>query len=211
MITRLLLGIALGWLGIAGPAQAGLYYSAEVLNPLPAQWRGFLLEQRALRLLAMPIEASPLRDSYTDAREKLTRTVRIRNLTAAEATDLGALYIRFGQAEKAIEILRTARRQFPDDFRLAANLGTAWHLAGNNEQALDALDDAVRLAPAEFRPAEQLHRKFVQLRQKDRTPDAGPDDLFGRPLTAADVPLLQTLALWYPADGRLLWALARIA
>src|SRR4051812_2772122 len=35
------------------PVRAGLHYSGEEYNPLPAQWRGFLLDQRHLRLLAI--------------------------------------------------------------------------------------------------------------------------------------------------------------
>ena len=56
-------------------AQAGLYYSGEQYAELPAQWRGFLLDQRALRQIAVPpsdkVDASPLRLQYEREAKRL--------------------------------------------------------------------------------------------------------------------------------------------
>ena len=46
--TRCLAALVLA-LTTAVSARAGLYYSGEAIAELPAQWRGFLLDQRALR------------------------------------------------------------------------------------------------------------------------------------------------------------------
>lgn len=220
----------------APPARAGLHYSGETFADLPSKWKGFLTDHRALRALGQnrPNDLpSPLRDEYAAALAKLEQTARQRTLTADESADLGALHVRTGNPQMAVEVLRPAARAHPDHFRLAANLGTAWQLAGDLEQTAAALDEAVRLAPPKLRDAERLHLKLVRLRLKESraAKDAAPDDLFGvryvgesgKPepgkMAAAEVrilpddalPAVQRLALWLPADGRLLWQLGELA
>ena len=110
---------------LPAPARAGLYYSGETMAELPAQWRGFLVDQRSLRTLALPpapgLPPSPLQTEYKAALAGLEKKA---NPTADDLADLGALYVRLGQVAKAVEVLRPAQRKYPDHFRLAANLGT---------------------------------------------------------------------------------------
>src|SRR5262245_55908740 len=107
----------------ATPAPAGLYYSGEVVAELPSQWRGYLPDQRLLRMLPAVAVANPLRDLYREAAERLAKKA---DRTADEAADLGAVLLRLGRTEAALEFLRDATRKFPDHFRAVANLGTAW-------------------------------------------------------------------------------------
>src|SRR5258708_28176096 len=98
---------------------AGLYYSGEVQAELPSQWRGFLLDHRALRMIgASSPSASPtlLREQYLEAASKLSKTAKQRDLTADEVADLGALYVRLGESVKAVEVLRAAQRKHPEHF-----------------------------------------------------------------------------------------------
>jgi tetratricopeptide (TPR) repeat protein len=216
---------ALAVLTSVAPAPAGLYSSLEPTNPLPAKWRGFLPDHRTLRMVAadpaanVALPPSALREAYADLALTLDTASKGRRLTATEAADLGAAFVRLGQAERAVGVLRTARRNDPDDFRLAANLGTARQLAGDLAGAVEALTEAVRLAPETHKKAERAHLDLVKRRLKDGkvTPDSW-DDLFGSaadydrgkvPADAAAV--VQQLCLWLPADGRLLWQLAEIA
>lgn len=194
---------------ISSPVFAGLHYSGETLNALPAKWRGFLTDHRALRLLAAPKAASIVAETYAEALNKLEGAVRTRKLSADETADLGAILVRLGKPDQAVELLRPAARQHPRHFRLAANLGTAWQLAGDLEQAELALADALELAPAELRSAEAAHLKLVRLRRKEgKAPADAPDVLFEK---SPDAAVVQRLALWLPADGRILWQLAEIA
>src|SRR5687767_9831590 len=97
---------------VCAPAHAGLYYSGETYADLPAQWRGFLLDQRMLRNIAVTAtpsgEENPARTLYLEAAAKLERQMK---LTADELADLGALYIRLGKIDKAVEHLRAGQRE----------------------------------------------------------------------------------------------------
>src|SRR5947209_15816673 len=111
---------------------AGLYYSGEQIAELPSQWRGFLIDQRALRNIAAKPTArladSPMRVRYEEAAARLDKTQRQRALTADESADLGALYLRLGDVAKSVDVLRKAQREFPNHFRIAATLRTAWQM-----------------------------------------------------------------------------------
>src|SRR5438552_6237687 len=93
-------------LGIVPYVQAGLYYSGENFADLPSQWRGFLLDQRALRTIAVKpadgVSAHPMRARYLEDRARLEKLARTRKLTADEAADLGALHIRLGENNQAL-------------------------------------------------------------------------------------------------------------
>jgi hypothetical protein len=204
---------------------AGLHSSLEPTNPLPAKWRGYLPDHRNLRMVAVDpatkpgLPVSPLREEYADLVLTLETAARTRRLTANEAADLSAAFVRMGTPDKAIAILRSARRQHPDDFRLAANLGTAYQLTGDLESAETMLAEAVTLAPQKFKRAEQFHLNLVRLRKKEgKAPADRWDDLFGlgveydsKKLPADAAIIVQQLALWLPADGRLLWQIAELA
>ncbi len=227
--------IVLTFLGLTPVARAGLYYSGEPIAELPSQWRGFLLDQRTLRNIAVKpsvtIPLSPIRVQYEEAALKLEKVLREGKPTADELADLGALYIRLGVIAKAIDLLRTAQREHPHHFRLAANLGTAWQLQGDLDQAAACLQQAVRLAPGKLQPAEEYQLKLVRLRQRQPRDSQELDDLFGiryvgennqyepgklaaaqrKKLPSDAVAIVQQLALWLPADGRLLWQLGELA
>jgi hypothetical protein len=231
---RLRLVILAGLL-IGGEGRAGLYYSGETFAELPSQWRGFLLDQRSLRILATkPAAGAPVpaaRARYQSEAARLAKITTSKPLTADEAADLGALYVRLGEIGKALEVLRPAQAAHPEHFRLAANLGTAWQLHGDMEQATAALRQAVRLAPGKFQRAEELHLKLVRLRAGQAGDASDLDDLFGvryagpsgkyepgrvgpderKKLSPEAVAHTQALALALPADARLLWQLAELA
>jgi hypothetical protein len=213
---------------------AGLHYSGEEYNPLPSQWRGFLLDQRHLRQIAItpapkaPVSAIRLR--YEKAAAELEKTARSRALTADESADLGALHIRLGNLPRAVAVLREAQRLHPKHYRIVANLGTAWQLQGDLDHAETSLRDAVRLAPGNFQRAEEYQLRLVRARRQQRD-GQGLDPLLEiafvndkneyepgkigseqrKKLPAGAVADLQMLAMWLPADGRLLWLLAEMA
>src|SRR5262245_12437156 len=168
-----------------GPAFAGLHYSGEVFTELPSRPAGFLVDHRALRAAGYDRPdglPSPLRDDYRAAADRLEKLAKTRALTADESADLGAVYIRLGKPDNALNVLAPAARQSPDHFRVAANLGTAFQFSGDLERAATQLEEAIRLAPAKLKPFEQAHLKLLRLRLKEgKLPNGptAPDDLFG--------------------------------
>jgi tetratricopeptide (TPR) repeat protein len=231
------LAVVAALLSLNAGARAGLYYSGETFAELPSQWRGFLLDQRTLRNIAIKPTAKnpagPARVRYQEAAARLEKLAQKGQLKAEDVADLGALYVRLGQGARAVEVLRAGQRRYPKHFHLVANLGTAYQLQGDLTHAADCLRQAVRLAPGKYQKAEELHLKLVRLRQrqsKDKEA-AGLDDFFGiryvgesgryepgklaaaqrKKLPPSAAAVTQQLALWLPADGRLLWQLAELA
>ena len=164
-------------------ASAGLHYSGEQFAELPSRPAGFLIDHRSLRAAgyARPDGLpSPLRDDYIAASDRLEKLAKTRALTADEAADLGAIHLRLGKPEKALNVLAPAARKAPEHFRVAANLGTAFQYSGDLDRAATQLEEAVRLAPAKLKPFEQMHLKLVKLRLKEaKGANATLDDLFG--------------------------------
>ena len=194
----------------APQARAGLYLSLEATRPLPADWRGYLPDQRLLRALAAPpglAAPSPRRDQYAAARLELESAAKSRALSAAESADLGALCVRLGSVDAALDVLRPAARRFPESFEVAANLGTALQLHGDLGQAAAALEEAARLAPPPLRGAERLHLALVRGRLNRAA--RGPAQLDALP--GAGLAEVQQLAAWLPADGLLVWKLGELA
>jgi hypothetical protein len=227
--AALVLLVCLAW---PAHAAAGLYYSGETFAELPSRWRGFLLDQRALRVAAVKpptgVPAALVRSRYEQEAARLGKQMK---RSADDSADLGALYLRLGETARALEVLRPAQRANPTHFRLAANLGTAWQQHGDLAQAAAALEQAVRLAPGKNLAAEKLHLHLVRKRLRERPGTQVLDDLFGvrfvgpsgkyepgklaqaqrKALPAAAVALAQQLALWLPGDARLLWHLGELA
>jgi hypothetical protein len=215
------------------PVWAGLYYTDEPMAELPSQWRGFLLDQQTLRTLAVAPQPgtpdNPLRAQYLKKAEDLEKDRD--KLSADQLADLGAIWVRLGRSDKAVEVLEKASRQHPNHFAIAANLGTAWQLQGDLQRAMLNLQTAHRLAPGKWAEAEKYHLKLVLARLKEKKDSMNLDDLFGvtygtgkgqyeagkmsesekQKLPKNAVAVVQQLCLWLPADERLLWQLAEIA
>ena len=102
-------------------------------------------------------------------------------------------------------------------------------MLGEYRQAEGALEIAVRLAPGKLQAFEDAHLKLVRTRLRSKPGEL--DNLFGvsflsdkgdyepgkwsaaqkKKLPTSAVAVTQQLALWFPADGPLLWQLAELA
>lgn len=215
-------------------ALGGVHYSGERYAELPSAWRGLIADLRALRGIGWTqpgVAESPLRKSYYETAVRLEAAARDRPLSADEVSDLGALWLRLGNAPKAVHILREGQRKYPRHFAILANLGSAWQKTGDLSQAAEALRQAVALAPERWRKYEEYHLRLVTLRMREPPGTVALDDLFGvrfvadrgqyragqlaaserKKLPADAVAIAQQLALWMPDDARLIWLMAELA
>src|SRR6187402_2699246 len=102
------LAVALFALAFPTFARAGLHYSGEQFAELPSRPSGFLTDHRALRAAGYERPdglPSPLRDDYLAASDLLEKRAKTRALTADESADLGAIHLRLGRPEKALNVL----------------------------------------------------------------------------------------------------------
>lgn len=217
-----------------GSVFGGVYYSQESYNELPSQWRGLLMDQRQLRQLG--IEPKPnqtsteLRKKYLQDLSRLDKLSKEKKLLPEEFSDLGALLIRLNQAPQALETLRKADREYPQNFRILSNLASAWQTLGEFDRAIQVSEQAIALAPGKYVGAEKLHLFWINQLKKQK---AGQkvDNLFSlqfqsqagkylpggidpaqlKNIPADAIASVQLLALWFPADPFLLMQLAEIA
>lgn len=96
---------------------------------------------------------------------------RVRDSLAAQGlgkldykglSDYAAIELRIGDKKRAVEILGKLYAQYPDEYNIVANLGTAYEVTGNNEQALALLRKAVAINPRSHYGSEWIHVKILE-------------------------------------------------
>jgi hypothetical protein len=228
------LGLIIGFFLFQNTIMAGVYYSQESYNELPAQWRGLLMDQRQLRQLA--VEPKPnqnpteFRKKYLQDLSRLNKLSKERKLLPEEFADLGALLIRLNQSPLALETLRKADREYPQNFRILANLASAWQTLGEFDRAIQVSEQAIALSPGKYVGAEKLHLFWIKQLKKQKT-GLKFDNLFSLqfqspagkylpggidPAQLKNIPTdaiasVQLLGLWFPADPLLLMQIAEIS
>jgi len=169
----------------------------EVLEPLPASWRGMALDLQSLRLAGNPA-----------ATNSGSRAAYLRALSRLETTDKpspdddatrGGLLLRVGRPEQALAFLRGANARHPDHPALMAHLATAMTVLGDHAGAERVLLAARPLVPEPWRRVESAHLALARAR------------LANSPLAISDPATLQELMLSFPADGRLMAEAAKVA
>ena len=187
---RLLIAVSL--LLLAMPAPAALHLSMEVLEPLPASWRGTTLDLQSLRLAGNPASGETgLRPSYMRALARLEKAV---SPSADEDADRGGLLIRLGRPEQALAFLRGANARHPDHPRVMAHLATAMSVLNDHAGAEAVLLAARASLPPGWRAVESAHLALARHRKGGGT----------TPFPITDTATLQELMLSFPGDGRLM-------
>jgi tetratricopeptide (TPR) repeat protein len=175
---------------LALPAPAALHLPMEVLEPLPASWRGVMLDLQALRLAGNSASGeSGLRPAYLRALARFEKAV---SSSADDEANRGGLLLRLGRPDQALAILRGANARYPDHPRVMAHLATAMSALNDHAGAEAVLLAARRSVPAGWRIVESAHLAFASHRKT------------GAPFPITDAVALQELMLSFPADGRLM-------
>ena len=152
---------------LASRALGGLHYSGETYAELPAQWRGFLLDQRTLRNLAVqPMPGGRGQSGACCATRRKPRgwrrrrTLERRRSRRPRGASTSAWASRQGRRAAAAGPAR-ASRSLPH--RRQPRHRLADRRRPRHRPPL-ALQQAVRLAPGKLLQAEEHHLKLVRLR-----------------------------------------------
>jgi tetratricopeptide (TPR) repeat protein len=78
------------------------------------------------------------------------------------AVNLGYL----GRYTEALDILKKLQAAYPEDYNIAANLGTTYELLGKNEQALQFIKKGLQLNPESHEGSEWVHVKILEAKIK---------------------------------------------
>jgi hypothetical protein len=82
--------------------------------------------------------------------------------TLESTNDLGVARLLTGKLDDAIVLFRAAEKKFPDNAKVAANLGTALELKGEDEEALGWIREGVRRDANEHFGSEWLHARIIE-------------------------------------------------
>jgi tetratricopeptide (TPR) repeat protein len=88
--------------------------------------------------------------------------------------DLAVALVHQGKYPEAIAQLQQLELEHPGDYRVAANLGTAFELNGDNKQALEWIREGIRRNPRAHEGTEWLHVAILEAKLGQRSAgDAG--------------------------------------
>ena len=80
-------------------------------------------------------------------------------------SDYAATLIHRGESGKAVEILESVEKSHPGEYRVAANLGTAYELSGDLQKAKQWIREGMRRNPESHHGTEWLHLRILDARQ----------------------------------------------
>ncbi len=81
-------------------------------------------------------------------------------------SDYAVLLLQAGKTEIALDILEQLSIKHPNDYQIAANLGTAYELSGNNEKALEYIKRGLELNPDSHGGSEWVHVALLEAKLK---------------------------------------------
>jgi hypothetical protein len=80
-------------------------------------------------------------------------------------SDYASALIRRGESRKAVAILESIEKTRPGEYRVAANLGTAYELSGDLVKAHHWISEGIRRNPQAHDGTEWLHLRILEARQ----------------------------------------------
>lgn len=77
-------------------------------------------------------------------------------------SDYAAQLLRLDEINTALPILEQLYAEYPQEYNIVANLGTAYELAGQDSKALYLLHKGVFINPNSHRGSEWIHLKILE-------------------------------------------------
>lgn len=81
-------------------------------------------------------------------------------------SNYAVLLLKAGRTKEALDLLEQLSLKHPDEYQIAANLGTAYELSGNVEKALEFIQRGVELNPNAHAGSEWVHVKLLEAKLK---------------------------------------------
>ncbi len=97
-----------------------------------------------------------LSSPWTEVRDDLAARSK-KEPTIENLNDYAVALCHTADFDLAIEILQQIEKTWPNEYRTATNLGTAYELAGKNEDALKWIQEGLRRNPASHEESEWIH------------------------------------------------------
>ncbi|MBO9699533.1 MAG: tetratricopeptide repeat protein [Sporocytophaga sp.] len=79
-----------------------------------------------------------------------------------DRTDYAAALLRLGEFKEALSILENLIEEYPNEYNIVVNLGTAYELNNNPELALKYISKAVKLNPLSHNESEWIHEEILK-------------------------------------------------
>lgn len=74
--------------------------------------------------------------------------------------------MKLGKTPEALQILAEIYKHYPNDYKIASNLGTAYELTGQNDSALKYIKRGMELNPNDHQGSEWVHVKVLEAKLK---------------------------------------------
>lgn len=81
-------------------------------------------------------------------------------------SDYAVLLMKAGKVELSRDLLLSLYREYPEEYQLAANLGTAYELCGHVDSALKYIEKGIELNPNAHRGSEWVHTRILKTKQQ---------------------------------------------
>jgi tetratricopeptide (TPR) repeat protein len=148
------------------PASACLnYYGKNIRGEAVETSDDVSSPMKLLRQLTDRTEHIEIRDRDLGIEPAANADFKIRN-------DYAAKLIHQGKTKRAIEILESIEKSTPGEYRVAANLGTAYELDGDVERALKWISEGIQRYPEVHLGTEWLHVRILEVkRELAKNPD----------------------------------------
>lgn len=85
--------------------------------------------------------------------------------------DKALAYMRMGKTADAIAILEQLEKEKPNEYKVIANLGTAYELAGRNKEALQYIHRAMQLNSQSHQGSEWFHIQVLEAKLQNKPAD----------------------------------------
>lgn len=109
------------------------------------------------------VSLQKLRRSYLEALRNDPHNYRVMS-------NIALIDLKIGDRHKAVKVLDSLVKLYPNEYNINANLGTGYELIGNNELALKYINRAVRINPASHNNSEWIH-VHILLQKIKKQPD----------------------------------------